>query len=749
MSMLSTQRTAHALRHFTLCGALWAVYGPNATPAAAIFSGFALSLGITESQVAFLVSLAAFVGLWELFAFAASRSLSHHRRLMVGLGVLEITSASCVILVGLLHPHYRFLAVAGLLVIAYTIGHTNSPPFNSWLSNVLPEEIRGRYIGGRMFAVMLTTMVYIYLASTWLDWQGKTYFAFAVVFAVGWVAGVLGYLLLLLTPYPPAGEEAPQPFWRSLFVPLRDRPFVILAIYMISWTVAGSMAGAFFGVYMINHLKLSYGTIAIYTNIALAMMMVGYLVSGNLAQRYGSKPLTQLLIIPGAAVPAMWAFCTSDTYMWILPVASFINGFCISGLGIAASNLLYKVLPRGEGNAVYFGGWAAAVAAGGALGPFIGGLLKNRLPDVVPLLSLEFSPIQIVFLIAAATHVLPILMSALLVEGEATSPGYLLGQFRGNLLSMAFNYGLYAVARKDETRGDALRRLGRAGSPLVVDRLVRGLEHVSPKVRKGAAMGLGEGRFSEAIEPLVHELQDKESDLRAEAAEALGKIGVAAGAARAESHLFTALHDEDVRVRQSAAMGLAELGTPEAREALLQVLHEDFDRNLFPTLVEAVARGEDLRAVAPALDGLAKLTAPVVRMHVINGICRILGEKNHFYRLATADELDEGRMREKMMARIRRLLSHARRGTREQRTRLRELGVRGERALDADHMADFAAASREIADTVAQMPDAAEIARQAALAIRVYLHQDRPADSDRELIVFLIVCLTSLGRNLA
>jgi len=750
MTTLSTQRTAHALRHFTLCGALWAVYGPNATPAAALFSGFALSIGITEAQVAFLVSLTALVGLWELFAFYLSRALARNRRLMVGIGIVEITAASLVILAGLVQPQYRFLSVAGLLVLAYAIGHTNSPPFNSWLSNVLPEEIRGRYTGGRMFVVSIATMVYIYLASTWLDWQNKTYFAFAVIFGIGWIAGVLGYLLLLITPYPQAEEEPREAFWHSLFVPLRNRPFVVLCIYMISWTIAGSMAGALFGVYMINRLKLPYGTIAIYTNIALAMMMVGYLVSGNIAQRYGSKPLTQLLIIPGAAVPAMWAFCTAETYMWILPVASFVNGFCLSGLSVAATNLLYKVLPRGEGNAVYFGGWSAAVAAGAAIGPFIGGVLKNRLPETVPLMSMQFSEIQVIFLVAAAAHVFPIILSTLLVEGEAASPRYLLGQFRGNLLYMAFSYGLFAVARKDETRGDALRRLGRAGSPLAVDRLVRGLEHVSPQVRKGAIKGLGEGRFSEAVEPLVHELEDKESDVRAEAAEALGKIGAHGGAALqpAHGHLFTALQDEDARVRQSAAMGLAELGTEDAREALLEALRGEYDRNLFPTLVEAVARGEDLRAVQPALEGLAKLSAPLVRMHVINGICRILGERNHFYRLATVDELAEGRMREKMMARIRRLLTRARRGTRDQRGQLRELGVQVEQALDADRLPEFAEASRRIAQIVEQMPDAPAVAGQAALAIRLYLDQARPEHSERELIVFLITCLTSLGRNL-
>lgn len=742
MSTLSTQRTAHALRHFTLCGALWAIYGPNATPAGAIFSGYALSIGITEAQVAFLVSLAALVGLWELLAFYLSRTLARNRRLMVGLGVVEITAASVIIFVPFFQPAWRFAAVAAALILSYGIGHTVSPAFNSWLSNVLPDESRGRYIGGRMFVVSITTMVYIFLASTWLDWQNKTYFAFAVIFALGWIGGVLGYLLLLVTPYPQGMDEPQTPFLRSLFLPLRDRAFVLLALYFTSWTVASTMAGAFFGVYMISRLKLPYGVIAIYTNIALAMMMAGYLAAGSISQRYGSKPLAQLLILPAAAVPAMWAFATPQTHMWILPVASFINGFAVSGLSISASNLLYKILPRGESNSVYFASWAAAVAVGAALGPFLGGLMKGWLPATTELAGMQFSELQFIFLVSAAAHVVPVVLSTLLVEGEARSPRYLLGQFRGNLLYMAFGYGLYALARKNVTRGDALRHLGRARSPLAVDRLVRGMEHVSPEVRRGAVQGLAEGRFTEAVEPLVHTLQDQESDLRAEAAEALGKIGAG------ERHLFEALYDDDVRVRQSAVMGLSELNTPEAHEALLAMLQEQPERNLFPTVVEAVARYEDLRAVEPALEGLVKLKAPVVRMQVINGICRILGERNHFYRLATADDLAEGRMREKMMARVRRLLWRTRYGTREQRAELRDLGVQVDQALDRDDLPEFAAISRQIANIVTAIPEAPDVPWHAAMAIQRYLDQPHPEHTERELVVFLLICLTSVSRNL-
>lgn len=728
-------------------GSLWAIYGPNATPAGAIFAGYALSIGLSEPQIAFLVGLAALVGLWELFAFWAGGPLSRRRWLMVGWGSVEITSASVVIFAAFAPPHLRFAMVAFFLTLAYTIGHTISPTFNSWLSKVMPEEVRARYIGGRMFTISVTSMVYLYLASRWLDWQGKTYFAFLMVFVIGWICGLLGYIILLVTPKPPAEEEPQQGFLSGLAGPLRNRPFRMLACYLVSWTIAGGLAGAFYGVFMIKYLKLPYSTMAIYTNLTLATMMLGYLGAGNIAQRYGSKPLTQLLIVPAGIVPALWGIATATTYHWLLPLACLINGVCIAGLGIAASNLLYKILPREENNSVYFATWGAAAAGGAAVGPFLGGLLKSRLPETIALGGLPFTTIQVIFLLSAVAHLFPIVLSSLLAEGEATSPLYLLGQFRGNLLNMAYNYGLYAVARKEGTRGEAMRRLGQSRSPLAVDHLVRGLEHVSREVRVGAAKGLGEGRFPEAVEPLVQELVDKESDIRAEAAEALGKIGAA------HAHLYDALHDEDPRVRQSAAMGLSELQTPEATEALLEAVHqavqEPFDRNLFPTLVEAAARCSDLRTIAPALEGLTHLNAPVVRMQVINGICRCLGEKNHFYRLATADDLAAGRMREKMMARIRRLLAHSRYGTGEQRARLRQLGQEIARALDDDDLGRFSESAREVAVLTEKMTSVPSVPLHAARAIGRYLDQPRPETSDHELIVFLAVCLTSLSRNLA
>ena len=57
--------------------------------------------------------------------------------------------------------------------------------------------------------------------------------------------------------------------------------------------------------------------------------------------------------------------------------------------------------------------------------------------------------------------------------------------------------------------------------------------------------------------------------------------------------------------------------------------------------------------------------------------------------------------------------------------------------------------TQQIADLTGEMTSVPSIPLHAAHAIRLYLDQPRPENSDHELMVFLTVCLTSLSRALA
>jgi HEAT repeat protein len=262
-------------------------------------------------------------------------------------------------------------------------------------------------------------------------------------------------------------------------------------------------------------------------------------------------------------------------------------------------------------------------------------------------------------------------------------------------------------------------------------------------VRAEAAKGLGEGQFEEAVEPLVEALEDKRSDIRPEAAQALGKIG----ADYVAGFLLRALQDEDPRVRTSAALALGEVGGQEAQDALLQALERADDPTLFPTIVEAASRRPDLRVVEPVLRGLPKVELPVIRMQVINGVCRVLGERNHFYRLATAEPLERAALAASMMQRIVRLLTRA--SERPGIPALQEKAAAAADALASDDLEAFRAHCRTIGATTLAAEAAPQVARHAALAINLYLDHAPEELLDTEGVVFLVVALTALARSLA
>lgn len=740
---LSRQQTGRALRHFVAMGVLWAIYGPNAVVSGPVLSGFALKMGLSQAQIGFLVSFVGAFGLWQLVSSYLTRRIRNKRRFCVTLGMIEITAGSLVVSTALVPPELRFYAMAGLLSIAYLLGHTVNPIFNSWLANVLPSDVRGSYTGRRMMYISITSIVYLYVASRWLDLQPEMP-GFIAVFAVGWVAGIIGYIVMALTAYPRMTQEDAQGLTGALTGPLGDISYRRLVLFMCTWLVACMMSGAFYSVYMLQDLELSYAQVAIYTNITLLAMMVSYPLWGIAVQRYGSKPVCQITIWPYVAALGAWVLVNPATYAWLIPLQRAFAGVCWAGTQIANSTLLYKLVPAGRENSSYFANWMTFAALGSAGGPFIGGVLREYLPETgVIAFGWHLAPLQVVFALSSLMCLIPAVLSLKLQETEATSPRYLLGQFRGNLLGYAFHYALYHMGFSEDRRAGAARGMGRSHTPLAVEKLVDALDDVSLQVRSEAARSLGEMGREEAVETLVETLHDDESDIRSEAAEALGKIG-AAGAVEA---LMVALHDEDPRVRTSAALALGEVGGESARSALYERITGPFEKSTFAALIDGSSRLGDRRIIAPALERLPSFRSPVLRMQLINAVCRLLGEPRHFYRLLMADQLTRAGMYDSMTERIARLISRSSTpgDARLPMTRLARL-FREALAYDDYHAA--AEHARKLASMAYRDERLPETSRLAAGAIVDYLDHARKELLPGEGMIFVVVCLTSLARYL-
>jgi HEAT repeat protein len=142
-------------------------------------------------------------------------------------------------------------------------------------------------------------------------------------------------------------------------------------------------------------------------------------------------------------------------------------------------------------------------------------------------------------------------------------------------------------------RSRAANALGLIGRP-AVHRLNEVLKEGVVMARCGAAAALGQTGDPDAIEPLIRSLADHETEVRVEAAAALGAIGEPATASLIKFLKYTG---GELRVEVVRALG--QLNASEALEPLIQILERAGDR--------------ERQEVADALDTiLAPEAAPMV-----------------------------------------------------------------------------------------------------------------------------------------
>lgn len=642
-SSLSPSQTARALRVFHVNAALWAAWATSSGLGTTVFTGYLLWLGLQEADIAYLISVSFFVSLVQMPLLKYTRRVRNTKALVVGCGTFEILFRFLVIAVPIvfLNTSYRVISIYVLTVLGLCFGYAASPTFNDWLAQAIPEKLRARFTGQRTLVSMLTAMAAGYLFGKFLDMfpEGDARLpAFRWLLLVGLITGLGGYLILLRTPMPDLSGGSSKGILEALADILRNKSFVSLLAFIVLWQFAVGLSSPFMSVFMIQDLKLSYTTMAIYGNIAMAATVLSYRPLAGLVTRFGSKPVIQVMLIPGVIGQFLRVFSKPDFHL-LLPVSFTCFAIFSAAVTVAVTPLFYGMLPKERDRTAYFAAWTSMVFLFGGIAPLLGGIIATRLEGFeFQWLGFPIGNLQIVFMVTTALLLGLFPLVLLMEERKATSATGLIAQvWKGSPVYYLFNFFAMNVIGGEVHRARAATGMGRSGSPLAAEELIKALTDLSPGVRRRAVEGLGLLGTDEAVGPLMEQLADKESDIRAEAAEALGKIRHPLGL----DALREALDDHDPRVRISALRGLGEIGGDGVRDLLLERLRQAYDRETFPTIVDVLSRMNDVRAVTQAIERLPEYASPVIRAQLLSSACRALGAGETFYRLTVMDELQQ------------------------------------------------------------------------------------------------------------
>lgn len=350
-----------------------------------VFVLFLNQLGLSKSQIGFVLSLMPFTGLIALFIAPAVARFGYKRTYVVSFGLRNVVAAGLLltpIVVTRAGPEAGMLfvtAIVAVFAVLRSIGITASTP---WQQEYVPNSVRGKFTATNNAVSTFTGFLAVTVAGLVLA-RASGLGGYMALIAVGIVFGFISVGLSIFIPggAPQKEEPAQQRSRRDLRAALLDTDFVRYLVGVGLFTVATVPVGSFMSLYMQEQIGLASSQVVRLQNGVLIGALVSSYLWGWAADRYGSKPVILYGAALRAAVTLGWLFMPR-TSAWSFAIAmalSFMQGVADVGWAVGSARLLYNsVVPSAKKNdylALYFA-WIGLV---GGFSQLIGGRWWRRL----------------------------------------------------------------------------------------------------------------------------------------------------------------------------------------------------------------------------------------------------------------------------------------------------------------------------------------------------------------------------------
>lgn len=233
-----------------------------------------------------------------------------------------------------------------LMTMSAVTANCGTPAAMSWMADLVPPRIRGRYLSRRSQAAQLAAVVAVIASGYAMDraagmGANAMLATISIVLALAAMFGVLDFSIVSTVRGPrDSPPDASLSFRQLVRHPLSDRSFRRFLAFNFTLTLATAATGQFIWLYLFNeaHMSNVHANI-LFIIVPLLVSFLSYPIWGRLVDRLGRKPV---LLISGAlivhgAIP--WAFITPER--WLLPyLAVLVTSASWPGVDMASFNLL-------------------------------------------------------------------------------------------------------------------------------------------------------------------------------------------------------------------------------------------------------------------------------------------------------------------------------------------------------------------------------------------------------------------------
>lgn len=345
----------------------------------------ALQMGATNFHLGILAALPTFSSIFQLASIWLVRKYNNRRAITVVMNIfgrlplffiavlpfLFTAGTSIKVLMFLLFFHYLFGAVAG-------------PSWNSWIKDLVPDKQLGSYFSHRG-RLTQTLNVFLSLAlALGLDYIKVNYSAYelpayAIMFAMGGVLGMLGVYALAKTPEPKS-HLANEDIFKLLGKAFTNKNYKNLLLFNSAWAFALNIATPFFVVLMMKTLGFPLSYVIGFGILGQLSSILSIRMWGRYSDRFSNKTILNICAPVYIACIIGWVFVSPESgiifNITLLAVINILSGISTSGINLALNNIGLKLAPKEEAIA-YLTSKNMMVAAFSAISPIIGGLMAD------------------------------------------------------------------------------------------------------------------------------------------------------------------------------------------------------------------------------------------------------------------------------------------------------------------------------------------------------------------------------------
>ena len=304
----------------------------------------------------------------------------------------------------------------GLMAVRSILSSFTDCAWNSWIKDLVPQEILGRFFARRQMFANITGMFLGLGVAFFADyWQRNASsgdevlgYTFAIL-ASAVVLGLSSPIIMTRIPEPLIQSPAePQTSLASTLVtPIRDRNYRQLLKFLLLQGFYLGLVMPFFAVYMLERLGMSVSLVMGLSMLSLAANIMFLRVWGRYADRFGHKTVLAAAASLYILTILGWTFTTMpEKYFLTIPllvILHVMSGFGSAGMGLTTGTITMRLAPQGQATA-YLSIAGLATSIGTAAGALLGGIFAQVF------VTRELS-INILWIDAGTTSELPALSS--------------------------------------------------------------------------------------------------------------------------------------------------------------------------------------------------------------------------------------------------------------------------------------------------------------------------------------------------